>query len=150
MLPSAAAQHKSRSNIGIEGRDAAASCTAQEEAGPPSLCIKVIRIPEQQRSCDHSRGRERLGTCTPPIQPSEGLCQLSDDVMIYFEEVMSSLCSGAEVCSAVQCLSRWMDLSTATTSRYKTTLVYPNTSESSQHYHFTDLYIAALLSKKCI
>lgn len=28
---------------------------------------------------------------------TEGLCQLSDDVMIYFEEVMSGFCSEAAV-----------------------------------------------------
>lgn len=31
----------------------------------------------------------------PSTAKREGLCQLSDDVMIYFEEVMSALCSEA-------------------------------------------------------
>lgn len=42
------------------------------------------------------RGGWGLHTADPAERGvREGLCQLSDDVMIYFEEVMSGLCSEA-------------------------------------------------------
>jgi len=44
-------------------------------------------------SHDHAEGGWGLHLADPAER--EGLCQLSDDVMIYFEEVMSGLCSEA-------------------------------------------------------
>lgn len=44
-------------------------------------------------SHDHAGRGWSSHSADPPEQ--EGLCQLSDDVMIYFEEVMSGLCSEA-------------------------------------------------------
>lgn len=48
-------------------------------------------------SRDHTEGGWALHSSDLEL---EGLCQLSNDVMIYFEEVMSGLCSEAGVYSA--------------------------------------------------
>lgn len=47
--------------------------------------------PSAAKSHDHTRGGWGLHSADPAERA--GLCQLSDDVMIYFEEVMSGLCS---------------------------------------------------------
>lgn len=61
----------------------------------PSLCMQINRIPEH-RCHMTTRSLHRADTAK-----REGLCQLGDDVMIYFEEVMSGLCSEAWSCSTV-------------------------------------------------
>lgn len=61
MLPSAPTQQRDRG----EGRDVGSSCTAQEkeevEAGLPSLCMQINRIP--QHRC-HMTAEREAGACT--------------------------------------------------------------------------------------
>lgn len=65
----------------------------------PSLCMQINRIPEH-RCHMTTRSLHRADTAK-----REGLCQLRDDVMIYFEEVMSGLCSEAWSRSTVALLN---------------------------------------------
>lgn len=65
----------------------------------PSLCMQINRIPEH-RCHMTARSLHRADTAK-----REGLCQLSDDVMIYFEEVMSGFCSEAWSRSTVALLN---------------------------------------------
>lgn len=64
----------------------------EERMSLPSLCMQINRIPEHR--CHMTT---RSLHCADTAK-REGLCQLSDDVMIYFEEVMSGLCSEAAQC----------------------------------------------------
>lgn len=61
--------------------------------------MQINRIPEH-RCHMTTRSLHRADTAK-----REGLCQLGDDVMIYFEEVMSGLCSEAWARSTVALLN---------------------------------------------
>lgn len=63
----------------------------EKEASLPSPCMQIERILE------HRCHMTRTGGGGLHSVDTEGLCQLSDDVMIYFEEVMSGFCSEAAV-----------------------------------------------------
>lgn len=65
----------------------------RKEAGLPHAPYENQQDPRACTSHDYTEGGwGPLGT--DPAE-REGLCQLGDDVMIYFEEVMSGLCSEA-------------------------------------------------------
>lgn len=96
VLPSASAWAQRRKRG--EGRDAGSSGKwewkeEEEEVSLPSLCMQINRIPEHR--CHMTAAGGGWGLHRADTAEWEGLCQLSDDVMIYFEEVMSGFCSEA-------------------------------------------------------
>lgn len=91
MLPSASTQQWERG----EGERCRVflHSTGGEGGGTSLVLYENQQDPRARVSHDHAEGGwSPLGT--DPAE-REGLCQLSDDVMIYFEEVMSGLCSEA-------------------------------------------------------
>lgn len=92
-------QHQHQNSRGREergeGRDAGSSCTAQEtEAGLPSLCMQINRIPEH---------RWKAVACTVQIQPSERGC-VSSAMMSWF--ILRKWCQASAVrlakCTAIR------------------------------------------------
>lgn len=82
--------HQHRHEHGAEGEK-----QAPRGEGESSLARYANQQdPKPQMSHDlQSEGRVGRGLSRANTAKQEGLCQFSDDVIMYFEEVMSGLCS---------------------------------------------------------